>query len=409
MSGWVSTRLGELTELQSGFAFKSSQWTDDGVPVVKIGNVKDGFLDLSGCSYVSSEDADKSGSLLCNGDILIGLTGYVGSVCRIQHSCKLVLNQRVGVFRPRVDAVNSNFLYFVARSVSFKQRVVGMAYGSAQPNVAPKQILNIEINLPPIKEQRQIASILGALDEKIENNRKTAATLEEMARALYRSWFVDFDPVHAKAAGEKPAFMDEETAALFPDRFGDDGLPDGWEQTKVGQLCTIRGGKQLSKDEFSEAGQYPVFGGAGRMGAADRYNAEGFIVTVGRVGAYCGNFYHTIGKAWVNNNASIIVPGENLPPEFLYLALKYLDLSSIKKGAAQPFISNGDLAELEIVSPPAKLVRKAGQMFRYFFECLNEYERENKTLATLRETLLPKLMSGEIRVGEAREQVEEVT
>ncbi len=86
----------------------------------------------------------------------------------------------------------------------------------------------LKISLPPIKEQREIAEVLGALDDKIEVNRKTAAVLEEMARALFRSWFVDFDPVHAKAQGRSPAHMDPATAALFPDRFGEDGLPEGW-------------------------------------------------------------------------------------------------------------------------------------------------------------------------------------
>ncbi|MEX0451798.1 restriction endonuclease subunit S [Spiribacter sp. 218] len=343
--------------------------------------------------------------LATRGSFITGRVGTLGKLHIAEEDCWPSDNALI--LRLNSEEFDNTFLRYSLSEVI--EKAADLNRGAANPLLTQTDLGQLEISAPSLDEQRQIASILGALDDKIEHNRKMAATLEEMARALYRSWFVDFDPVHAKAAGEKPAFMDEETAALFPDRFGDDGLPEGWEQTKVGQLCTIRGGKQLSKDEFSEAGQYPVFGGAGRMGAADRYNAEGFIVTVGRVGAYCGNFYHTIGKAWVNNNASIIVPGEKLPPEFLYLALKYLDLSSIKKGAAQPFISNGDLAELEIVSPPAKLVRKAGQMFRYFFECLNEYDRENKTLATLRETLLPKLMSGEIRVGEGREQIEELT
>jgi len=266
----------------------------------------------------------------------------------------------------------------------------------------------LELELPPIETQREIGKTIAALDDKIEVNRKTAATLEEMARALYRSWFVDFDPVHAKAVGHEPAHMDAQTAALFPGSFGEDGLPYGWEWSKVGNICEIKGGKQLTKDRFDDRGSFPVFGGAGHMGKSNEHNTDGFVITVGRVGAYCGSFVAHRGKAWVNNNASLISPLNTVPPEFLFLALRELDLSTIKKGAAQPFISNGDLKELETVFPSASILSTFHNWvlpIQFKIETLRD---ETETLATLRDTLLPRLMSGELRVVEAKEQVEAV-
>lgn len=226
-----------------------------------------------------------------------------------------------------------------------------------------------------------------------------------MARALYRSWFVDFDPVHARAEGRTPAHMDPATAALFPDGFGEDGLPEGWERVSVGDLALIKGGKQLTKDRFANDGAHPVFGGAGQMGFTNQFNADGFVITVGRVGAYCGRFVPHRGKAWVNNNASHITPILNVPGEYLFLALQELDLSSIKKGAAQPFISNGDLSELELTSAPNGLLRAFNSRVSSLMRKQEALQSENQSLATLRDTLLPRLMSGELRVSEAREQV----
>lgn len=170
----------------------------------------------------------------------------------------------------------------------------------------------------------------------------------------------------------------------------------------------MKGGKQLTKDRFAENGTFPVFGGAGHMGQSNEFNADGFVITVGRVGAYCGNFVPHRGKAWVNNNASHIVPAEAVPAEFLFLSLQALDLSSIKKGAAQPFISNGDLSALETVVAPNSILEAFNDIVLSLFLRHEALSAENQTLATLRDSLLPRLMSGELRVGAAREMLDEV-
>ena len=152
---------------------------------------------MSGCSFVSESVALRAtGFDLREGDILISMTGYVGQVAEVRSKdLPAMLNQRVGRFTVKDDKnLNRRFLYYCVTDAGFRKRVEALGYGSAQPNVSPKAIHGIEIPLPAISDQTAIAHILGTLDDKIELNRRTNETLEAMARALFKDWFVDFGP-----------------------------------------------------------------------------------------------------------------------------------------------------------------------------------------------------------------------
>ena len=142
------------------------------------------------------------------------------------------------------------------------------------------------------------------------------------------------------------------------------------------------------------------------MGRTNKHNAEGYVITVGRVGASCGRFVAYRGKAWVNNNASHVVPLLGYPSEWFFLALCRLDLSQIRKGAAQPFVSNGDIAKLPVVFPGHGVLATFQALVSPLMLRAEHSERESETLAATRDLLLPKLMSGEIRLGEAEGLVE---
>ena len=241
-------QLGEVASVRSGFAFKSSDWTESGVPVVKISNVKDGRLEMDGCSFVSQETSGHApDARLCVGDILIAMTGYIGDVALVRdHNLPVLLNQRVGRFDLRDQKrLHSRFLFYVLRNPEVRQEIEGLGYGSAQPNVSPTLIHGVRIPLPPLPEQRAIAHILGTLDDRIEANRRMAATLEEMARVLFRAWFVTFEPVRAKAEGRwrpgqtlpgLPASLYD----LFPDRLVETErgeIPEGWRAGELGDVA----------------------------------------------------------------------------------------------------------------------------------------------------------------------------
>lgn len=249
--------------------------------------------------------------------------------------------------------------------------------------------------------------MLGALDDKIELNRRMNETLEAMARAIFKDWFVDFGPTRAKIEGRAP-YLAPDTWSLFPDRLDADGKPEGWVLRPVGDFAELRGGKQLEKERISPVGTIPVFGGAGVMGFTDEHNAEGFVISVGRVGAYCGQFFSHRGKAWINNNASLIRQFQGVSGEWLFQSLRHADIGVIKKGAAQPFVSNTDVGNMPIIWPGERVVARFADVAVPLMLRIEHNDAEASSLAATRDFLLPKLMSGEVRVKDAEKHVGEV-
>lgn len=301
--------------------------------------------------------------------------------------------------------------------------------GAAQPKLNKRTLETIEIPVPPQEERLEINAVLGALDDKIELNRKTAATLEAMARALYRSWFVDFDPVHAKSQGRPPAHMDAPTAALFPATFTEDGLPEGWDTRTLSEVC-----EQVKKTvkpmdapddaflHFSlpafDAGQMPVCA-PGAAIKSNKAHVPHDAILFSRLNPY-------IPRVWWARSAGVdAIPAASTEffvaqahdpvhtpwlfcllssDEFREAALARVTGTSNSHQRIPPKA----LAEIEVASPPPGVVAAFGALAGPWFEKRHSMATENQTLAQLRDTLLPRLMSGELRVAAAREQVEEV-
>ena len=348
------------------------------------------------------------------GDVLItGRVGTLGKLFAPPMPCWPSDNALV--IQPKSEKTNPKFLRY-ALQLRIAE-AVGMNRGAANPLITQRDLGTLLIYHPHPDEQQAIADILGSLDDKIELNRQMNKTLEAMAQAIFRDWFVDFGPTRRKLAGitdpveimgglVQDATHAAELAALFPNALGDDGLPEGWEKKPVGELAYIRGGKQLPKDEFDPAGNVPIFGGAGLMGFTNKSNADGFVITIGRVGAYCGKLFTYRGRAWVNNNASQFIPKSSVPPEWLYLSLCQLDIHNIRRGAAQPFVSNSDLAALSVVVPDDSILPQFMWLVTPIIIKSEQAASESRILAATRDLLLPKLMSGEIRLREAEKIAE---
>lgn len=382
-SEWMETNLGNLLSFANG---RSSPERADGLPFPVYGS--NGVI-----GYANESNADP-------GVIIIGRVGsYCGSIYQSNKKCWVTDNAIRAVAKGDHDP---RFLFYLLGTLALNN----WRAGSGQPLLNQEILSRIPASVPPPTEQRAIAHILGTLDDKIELNRKQNETLEAMARALFKAWFVDFEPVRAKMEGRwqrgqslpgLPAHLYD----LFPGRLVESELgeiPEGWEMRTVGDFADLQGGKQLEKDRIVPNGEIPVFGGAGVMGYTDTYNADGFVIAVGRVGAYCGQFFSHRGKAWINNNASLIRQKKEDLGEWLFLSLRHADIDVIKKGAAQPFVSNGDLSKLPLVWPSEKVVESFLQFTVPLLKGQEDANRESKFLALLRDTLLPKLISGEMRV-----------
>ena len=243
--------IGEVARLQSGHAFKSRDWADSGVAVVRIKNVKDGNLDLTDCAYVS-EDVAKSAHKyrLHPGDILFSMTGYIGERAWVRSNDWIMLNQRVGRFvfdQARSPEVDRKYFFYAISFSPVLQELQNRAHGAAQPNISPKAVGEVSIPFPSLDGQRKISSILSAYDDLIENNTRRIEILEEMARRLYEEWFV-----HFRFLGhEKVNFKESELGRI----------PEGWEVKSVAESFQMLGGGTPSKKvpEYWEGGEINWF------------------------------------------------------------------------------------------------------------------------------------------------------
>jgi type I restriction enzyme S subunit len=253
--------------------------------------------------------------------------------------------------------------------------------------------------LPPLAVQKAIVGVLGALDDKIELNRRMNATLESMARALFQSWFVDFDPVRAKLDGHQPVGMDRATAELFPSSFQESPLgpiPHGWLTAQLEEIASVSSGRRPEGrcDALSPECNIPLYGGGGRMGYVPTPLYDKPILFTGRVGTL-GLIFRTAEPSWPSDNTLIVEPQADLF-DFTYFVLKGFDLITLNRGSTQPLLTQSDLKRQTLVLPTKVVIKAFAEVSEPIFRQMSSNERESRTLATLRDTLLPKLLSGEL-------------
>ena len=423
---WGETQLSCIAKLRSGFPFKSSSWVDDGVPVIKIANVKDGRIVADGCGYVSHETAATAREWMTQkGDVLIAMTGYVGEIARVRSGEKYLINQRVGRFDFLDDSpVIPEFFFYYLRQSEVRSLLETMARGSAQPNLSASDAAKLWVPVPPPAEQRAIAHILGTFDDKIERNRKQNETLEAMARVLFKAWFVDFEPVRAKMEGRwqrgqslpgLPAHLYD----LFPDRLVESELgeiPDGWQMRSLDSIASYLNGLALQKfPPKSETEFLPVIKiaqlRAGNTTGADKASTQikpEYVVVDGDVlFSWSGSLEVEVwngGRGALNQHLFKITSNE-VPKWFYFFATRHhlQNFRSIaaSKATTMGHIQRKHLKEAKIAVAPLGSMDTFDVEISPLFDQLLSNERQSRTLAQLRDTLLPKLISGELRVPDA--------
>lgn len=258
------------------------------------------------------------------------------------------------------------------------------------------------VALPPIATQRAIGIILGALDDKIELNRRRNRTLEEMARAIFQSWFVDFDPVRAKAEGRKPAGLSEDLAALFPAEFEDSErgeIPKGWRSARWGDIATLEYGKSL-RTYGEGTGAYRVFGTNGPIGWHTESLCDSAGVIIGRKGAYRGVHYSP-KPFFVIDTAFYLKPRISMELKWAFFELLRCDINGMDSGSAIPSTSREDFYRIPVCVPAQSVLQAFGRLLQPMFDRKDAADAECVAVAALRDTLLPKLISGELRVTDA--------
>lgn len=417
---WRETAVSEIAVPVRGTAsgpFGSSIskkfFVSEGVPVIRGNNLSLGtngprFHD-DGFVYLTDNKANELSAAEClPGDLVFtarGTIGQVGLIPRNSRFRRYVLSANQLRLRANPEIADSLYLYYWFSSAQMVAVMQARNAGSALPNMNLGALRGLPVILPSLPEQRAIARILGALDDKIELNRRMNETLEAMARALFKSWFIDFDPVHAKAEGRDPG-LPADIAALFPDSFEDSDLgeiPRGWEIGIVQDLAEVSSGKRpgVRYPEVSVLARVPLWGGSGPMAfVPDTLIDYPFLLT-GRVGTL-GSVFRITEPCWPSDNTLILKTKQRWAFEYLFLQLKRIDFAALNRGSTQPLLTQSDLKAQPLLTPPIAVLEYFHVFVGSLYKHIDELKGEADTLAALRDTLLPKLLSGELQVKDVQ-------
>lgn len=417
MSGkWVKRKIGSLGRVVTGKTPPTADPAnfDGDYPFITIPDL-DGrvFIDRTERT-LSERGADLLRScLLPPGAVMMSCIATVGR-CGITTRPSFT-NQQINSVIPNAD-IDSQFLYYLFTQLGHELERAGGG-GSVYTNVSKSRFSDIEVLVPTdLKEQRAIAHILGTLDDKIELNRRMSETLEQMARALFKAWFVDFEPVRAKMEGRwrrgqslpgLPAHLYD----LFPDRLVDSELgeiPEGWEVGTIGDLADVASGKrpEVRFAEPSEEGSVPLWGGNGPMGFVPEPLIVEPILLTGRVGTL-GSVFRITKPCWPSDNTLVLRAKHEAAFEYLFLQLRRVDFDSLNRGSTQPLLTQSDLKSQELLVPAPTILKLFSSSVTPLYRRIDQLDAESRTLAAIRDALLPKLISGELRVRDAERFLKE--
>ncbi len=339
---------------------------------------------------------NSSTKLLKKGQLIISARGTVGQIAQLGRD--MTFNQSCyGLDGIDSLLINDYGYYLLKHSISTIQ---AQSHGSVFDTITRSTFDNIEVGLPPLPEQHAIACILSALDDKIELNLQMNKTLEEMAMALYKHWFVDFGPFRSPAAKA----MGDENGEFVSSELGE--IPKGWEISDLNKILVLQRGFDLPQSGRIQ-GSFPVFAASGRSTTHNEGKVKGPGIVTGRSGVL-GKVYFISEDFWPLNTTLWIKEYPNSSPWHSYFLLSSLSLQDYNSGSAVPTLNRNDVHRLRIVKPPISVIREFDEIANRIMSLQFANYKENLTLTTLRDTLLPQLISGEILVKDAAKSLAEV-
>ena len=420
MSEWKETTLEEVIDIQNGYAFKSEDFDAEGIPVIKIKNIASGKLLLDDVQFYSKPLIGLDKFIVSKNDILIAMTGShvtqissaVGKVTKYDSTQKSLLNQRVGkIYSVNINKLNNDFLYYFLIQPTTQYQLGLKASGSAnQANISPSNIKELPILLPSIKEQKQIIYVLSCLDSKIENLRRQNETLEAIAKTLFKHWFIDFEFPNADGKPYKSS-----GGGMWRSAIGD--IPEGWQAGNLGDVVDVNSQsidknyphKVIEYVDISSVGigisenttQYKLSEAPSR---ARRLVKHGDVIWSGvRPNRKSYLFICNPIDNLVVSTGFIVLSPKQIPSSYLYawvttsMFVDYLTLNA--SGSAYPAVKAEHFEIAEIILPSKAILG----MFHSIVDPMRIKTHENslqiQTLTKTRDALLPKLMSGQLRVN----------
>lgn len=359
-------------------------------------------------------------------DLIISCSGTIGRISMIHPGDPMgIISQALLILRPHSRDVLPEFLYYFLLTSEGRHSLVKASHGSVQVNIAPRAVVEqIELPVPTLPEQRAIAHILGTLDDKIELNRRMNETLEEIARAIFKSWFVDFDPVRAKMERRQPPEWSANVIHLFPNDLVDSELgriPEGWELVPLPKMIEVNPPRSLRKGEvapYLDMANMPTRGHTPNhvverpFGSGMRFvNGD---TLVARITPCLENgktaYVDFLGKdqvGWGSTEYIVLRPKSPFPEEFAYClarseGFREYAIQSMTGSSGRQRVPTESLAHYALPFPSVELGKRFGLLVRPLFERASAAARESRNLTALRDALVPKLFSGEIQLPQPR-------
>ncbi|MGG8097233.1 restriction endonuclease subunit S [Klebsiella aerogenes] len=431
-SKWKQTTLGDLAlgfdgavDGPFGSNLPASAYTESGYPIIRGSNLSIGLDDFKDSDFVFvpehifkklSRSECRAGDIIFTKKGTLGQTGIISTTHRFE---KYLLSSNQMRLRVDPDKALPEYVYYYVSSQQAINKLIQDSECTGVPKINLAYLKSFPISLPSLIEQKDIINILGSFNRKITLNRQINRTLEQMSQTLFKSWFVDFDPVidNALDAGNsipealqsraelrqkvrnsadfKPLPADIRT--LFPAEFEETELgwvPKGWVTNRLENILELAYGKALKKTERTN-GDYPVYGSGGVDGTHNEYLVKGPGIIVGRKG--------TVGSLhWENKNfypidtVFFVKPKEYYSLVYCYQLLKTLGLENMNTDAAVPGLNRNNAYRLEVVTPTQSIITKFTNIIQTIQHKMDSNHNETENLTALRDTLLPKLISGEL-------------
>lgn len=430
-SEWTRVKIGDISDRVTKGTTPTTvggSYSSGEINFVKAESISDdgSFLKdkLSSIDQVTNQILSRS--VLNEDDLLFTIAGTIGrSAIVTKDILPANTNQAVAIITPKKSLVEPKYLRYVLKTNIAQEYARSRVVQAVQANFSLGELKALEIPLPPLPIQRQIAAILSAFDDKIELNRQMNRTLEQMARALFKSWFVDFDAVRAKMRGEQPEGMGAATAALFPSELVEvDGreVPKGWEIKGLDEIADFLNGLALQKFPPTGENDLPVIkiaqlrkGNTEGSGFAARTVGEKYIVKDGDILFSWSGSLEVVrwsgGEGALNQHLFKVTSSE-YPSWFIFWwLLEYLpefQAIAANKATTMGHIQRKHLNDAKAVLPPKDLLLRLGESLYPLFESMFQNDQESARLAQLRDALLPMLLSGEVDVSEWAAPQEEI-
>ena len=407
-SEWNRHKVYDIIDLISGGTPKTSvpEYWSGNIPWLSVADFNTGYRWVNKADKTITERgvSESSTVVLEKGDLIISARGTVGALAQITKP--MAFNQSCYGIRGKQGISDVDFLYYALGEAVTELKQV--AHGGVFDTITRETFKIIELNLPPLSEQRAIAQLLGVLDKRIALFRETNTTLEAIAQALFKSWFVDFDPVRAKQEGREPEGMDADTAALFPDSFEESELglvPKGWKIGKVENLLDLAYGKALKASDRIQ-GDIPVYGSGGITGSHNEPLVIGPSVIVGRKGTV-GSLYWEDFPFFPIDTVFYVKP--KVPLTYCFYQLNILGLEGMNTDGAVPGLNRNNVYRLPVIVPENSLSDRFNSIVLPLRKKIHTNLTHAKALVSLRDTLLPRLISGQLRIPEAEALIEETS